>query len=152
MRVNRKDVAAGWFFVAVALLYGGAAWRALPMGSALDMGPGYFPIILSGLLLVIGIVIVVRAFFTMERHPFGIMPWRAVIMLSIATIAFASLLKILGLLPGTFLTTFIATLSSAQIPVLRAAITSLCIAVFCTAVFGYAVKLPVPIFGSLFGM
>ena len=149
MTMNRKDTAAGAFFVAVGLLYGGIAWVSLPIGYALNMGPGYFPLLLSSLLTVLGAATLLRGLLVGgENSPFGIVPWRVIVMLSLATMFFAAFLRELGLLPCVFASSLIASLSSPQIRMRMAALVSLAIAVFCVGVFIYGIKLPIPIFGS----
>ena len=150
MNVNRKDVAAGGFFVAVGALYGGMALRSLPLGSPLSMGPGYFPMVLCGLLVVLGSATAIRGLFVGGATPFGRIPWRAVIMLSLATIFFAAFLRQLGLFPSILLSTLIASLASSQVKLPAAIITSVVVAVFCVVVFSYGIKLPIPVFGSWF--
>lgn len=150
MNVNRKDIAAGGFFVAVGALYGGMALRSLPMGSPLSMGPGYFPLVLCGLLIVLGSATAIRGLFIGGGTPFGRVPWRAVVMLSLATIFFAAFLRQLGLFPSIFFSTLIAALASSQVKLLTAILTALLVAVFCIVVFSYGIKLPIPIFGSWF--
>jgi hypothetical protein len=150
MRVSAKDIASGAFFAIVGLAYMWMAWTGLPIGSALEMGPGYFPIVLSGLLVLFGLFIAFRGFLTSQETAFGRAPWRAVVMLSVATLVFAAFFEDLGLLPGVFVLSFLAAMSSPQNSVRKAAVTSLSIAVFCTAVFGYGIALPIPIIGPLF--
>jgi hypothetical protein len=150
MTVNRKDVAAGAFFIAVGLLYGTIAWTSLPIGEALNMGPGYFPLVLSGLLASLGAATLVRGLWIGNNTPFGVVPWRGIVMLSLATLSFATLLRQLGLLPSVFVASTIASLSSPQIKITSAAFVSLMIAIFCVAVFVYGISLPLPIFGSWF--
>lgn len=151
MAINRKDVAAGGFFVGVALLYGGMAWRSLNIGSALNMGPGYFPLALSGLLLLLGGATVVRAVWSGPGSPFGVVPWRAGLMITLATLLFAASFWQLGMFVGVFLTAMIASLATPQAGVVKAAVVSLCISAFCVLVFSYGIGLPVPVFGSWFG-
>jgi putative tricarboxylic transport membrane protein len=74
-----------------------------------------------------------------------------VILLSLATIIFAAFVEKLGLLPGVFATTFVATLANRKVNLVRAALTSLCIAIFCTAVFAYGIRLPIPVIGEWLG-
>ena len=148
-RASAKDTAAGAVFIAVALGYMWMAWNDLPIGSALDMGPGYFPIVLSGILILFGLAIIVRGWVTQQGTEFGRVPWRAVVMLSVATLVFAAFFDDLGLLPGVFVLSFLAALSSSQNSILRATLSSAGIALFCTAVFGYGIGLPIPIVGPL---
>src|SRR5262245_22563424 len=108
MSGDGKSLASGGFFIAVGLLYGSIAFQSLPIGEVLNMGPGFFPIVLSGLLVLFGAIIVVRSFFEAQETPFGIVPWRAILMLSLAIVIFASFIRQLGMLPGVFATAFIA--------------------------------------------
>ncbi len=149
MTANLKDIGAGTIFVAVGTLYGCLAWFGLPIGMALNMGPGYFPLVLSGILVVLGLTIIGRAFIDLDdRLPFGVVPWRGVVLLSLATIIFAAFVEKLGLLPGVFITTFIAMLANPKVHMRKSLASSLCIALFCTAVFGYGIHLPIPVIGE----
>lgn len=150
MQINAKDVASGSFFTAVGLAYFVFTWVGLPIGSALDMGPGYFPIVLSSILMMFGVVIAFRGFRSTGGTEFGRVPWRAVFMLSIATLLFAMFFDNLGLLPGVFMLCVLSALASSKNSILKAVIVSAVISVFCTAVFGYGIGLPVPIIGPLF--
>jgi hypothetical protein len=150
MDVNRKDLATGAIFIAFAMAYGYMSLTTMPVGSAVQMGPGFFPAMLAGCLGVIGLGVIIRAFFVASEHPFGIMPWRAVILLSLATIVFAAFVDDLGMLPGTFVTAFIACLASPKIKLWQAAVISLCIAAFCSLVFTVGLGVPLPILGDLF--
>jgi hypothetical protein len=150
MTTNRKDIAASAFFIAVGLLYGGIAWKSLPLGHALNMGPGYFPMVLSGLLAVLGAAMLIRSLRSGNGSSFGIVPWRAIIMLSLATIFFAVFLRDLGLFLCVFASSMLASLSSPKIKIQRAAFVSLVIAIFCVVVFIYGIRLSIPIFGSWF--
>lgn len=148
MSANLKDLGAGALFVFVGAVYGSIAWFGLPIGVALNMGPGYFPVVLSGILIILGLAIVRRGFIDVEgRAPFGAVPWRGVVLLSLATVLFAAFSEKLGLLPAVFLTAFISTLSNPKVRILNSLVSSICIALFCTAVFGYGIRLPMPVIG-----
>lgn len=149
-KLNAKDLASGLFFIAVGLVYGGIALRSMKMGTAFNMGPGYFPVILSGALILLGAIIVVKGFSSTPTSPFGAVPWRAVVMLSLSTVIFAAFIKNLGILPGIFATAFVATQATSGVSIRRSLITSLGIAVFCTVVFGYIIQLPLPVIGPIF--
>jgi len=151
IRINLKNIAAGSFFVAVGVLYGTTALRTLPVGSALDMGPGYFPVALSGLLIVLGTVNIGRGLLAGREGHLGAIPWRAIVMLMLAIVVFATLLRQLGMFPTVALTSAIACLSVRRMKPLTVLAVSVAIAVFCTLLFGYGVKLPIPIIGPLLG-
>jgi hypothetical protein len=115
------------------------------------MGPGFFPAMLSGLLLLIAVALMVRSFLRSGETPFGEFAWRAVIVLTISIVVFAATARGLGMLPGTFVATLIACGASRQIGPGRAVATAAGIAVFCTLVFTEALGVPLPVLGSWFG-
>ena len=147
---NHESLACGGFFIAVGFVYGASALMSLPMGSAVSMGPGYFPTVLSGLLVVLGIAIVIRG-SEAEDAILERVPWRAVLMLSLAVILFAVLLRSLGLFLTVFLTAFIGCLASREATVLKAAMLGVGLAVLCALIFSFGIGLPIPLFGSWLG-
>ena len=63
---NNKDFLAGLLLLAVGA---GGFLMALdyPFGSALRMGPGYFPRVLAGILMVFGIFVLIRGISDARR-------------------------------------------------------------------------------------
>jgi hypothetical protein len=151
MTIDRKDLGTGAVFIAVALLYGGIAYRSLPIGEALDMGPGYFPLVLSALLAAIGAILVLRALVVGEAAPFfGLIAWRGMIAISLAALVFGLFLRQLGLLPAIFVTSFVCSLATQRTSLPTALALALFLSLFCTLVFSYGVRLPIPIIGTWF--
>lgn len=145
---NVKDLHTGLLFAGVGGLYGTIALRELDIGSALDMGPGYFPLILAGALVVVGLLIAAVSLTKRQATPFGPVPWRAALAIAAAIIFFALFIRKAGMFPGTFATAFIASLASPVVSLPRVIIASLAIAALCTAVFSFGVGLPIPIIGN----
>ena len=144
---DRSDFAAGLVFVAVGLVYGRLSLD-MSLGTALRMGPGYFPFVLCCLLVLLGLAILGRSFLAQANGRFGDVPWRALVMIPLAIAFFGLFIMRLGLLPTVFVTALIGSLSSSQVPLKAALPVSLALAAFCTLVFAYGVALPIPIFGS----
>lgn len=145
--VSRVGIFSGIFFVTVGLLYGGMTLNSLPIGTAFNMGPGYFPVVLSSILVVLGVVIGTRGLFDGEASHIGSIPWRPLVMISLAIVIFVLGLKRLGLPVTIFLTTLSACASSRQIRSIEAMAIGLGLAVFCTLVFGFGIKLSAPMIG-----
>ena len=61
---NQKDLLAGLMFLAFGLAFVIIAGTNYQMGTAVRMGPAYFPILLGGLLAVLGFIIFARSFFS----------------------------------------------------------------------------------------
>ena len=73
---SRKDFNAGLMFIAIGAIFAIGAmgvpalgFTGYPMGSALRMGPAYFPSILGCLLMLLGVVIFLDSFFIEEAPP-----------------------------------------------------------------------------------
>ena len=60
---NEKDFWAGLMFIAFGVGFAIIA-RNYQMGTAVRMGPAYFPTVLGGILAVLGLIVFVRAFFS----------------------------------------------------------------------------------------
>lgn len=150
---NPKEGAAGLFFAAVGLLYGLMAWTSLDIGTALNMGPGYFPIVLSGIIFAFGAIMVGRSFVypDEEEESIGAIPWRPLLLVMAAPVLFATVAEQIGMFPGVFVTTAVASLAYPGATVGRVILVSFSLAVFCTLVFAYAVRVPVPVIGPALG-
>jgi putative tricarboxylic transport membrane protein len=151
VKINAKDLASGLFFILFGLAYGGMAWTGLPIGTALNMGPGYLPIVLGLILVCLGGIVAIRSFVVPQETPFGKVPWRGVVILSLSTIVFAAFIDDLGMLPGVFLSTVISALASPKSRFLNSVVIGVCIAVFCTLIFDFGVRVPIPVIGPAFG-
>ncbi|MBS7699988.1 MULTISPECIES: tripartite tricarboxylate transporter TctB family protein [unclassified Chelatococcus] len=150
MDINRKDLTAGLIFIAFAATYGYMSLNTMSVGTATQMGPGFFPAMLAACLAVTGVAVIVRAFSSGCERPFGVVPWRAITFLSLATVVFAAFADQLGMLPGTFVTTFTSCLASPRISLRQNLLISICLAVFCSLVFSIGLNVPLPIIGGIF--
>jgi hypothetical protein len=63
-----KDFWAGLMFISVGLFFMAWALTHYQMGSAVRMGPAYFPAVLGGLLAFLGVLVLIEA-FAMEGPP-----------------------------------------------------------------------------------
>jgi hypothetical protein len=69
MRItNGKDFWAGLMFIGFGLAFMFISGN-YPMGSALRMGPAYFPTVLGGLMAFLGATVLLRSFFSKVKHP-----------------------------------------------------------------------------------
>ena len=71
-----KDFWAGLMFIAFGLFAAVWAYANYQMGTAVRMGPAYFPAVLGGLLALLGVLVLLEAFALEDRHelhvPFNI--------------------------------------------------------------------------------
>lgn len=143
--IDTTDVAAGILLIATALFFG---WQAsdLAFGTSRKMGPGFFPTILSGLLLILGIIVLINA-FRHEGEPFGKVAWRGMLFILPAPIFFGLTVRGLGFVPALFFTSLIASQASVKMRPLPALILAVLVTIFSTLVFSYALGLPFRRFG-----
>lgn len=151
VNVNRKDLAAGTIFLVVGLIYGITAIRTLPVGTALRMGPGYFPIVLSGLTALIGLAVIAKSFVSRDIGTLGAFPWRAAAALTSAVVFFAVFIRDLGLLPSVFGAMMIAAFANPRLTLRETIAAAVALSFFCTIVFAFGVGLAIPILGAWFG-
>jgi len=98
---NAKQFSSGLIFGTIGLAIVLHA-RTYDLGTTTQMGPGYFPMLLGGILVILGALAMVSGLRSTVRVPIG--PWPLVPMLfvSLAVVAFALLINSLGLLAAVF--------------------------------------------------
>lgn len=144
-RLNLRDAATGAIFFAIGAAFA-LATRELELGSAFRMGPAYFPLLLSGALMLLGAVIIAGS-FTGPGEPLGKIPWRGLVLVLLAPVVFGLTVRKLGLVPAILLTLLIAVYASRRTTIMLALMMAAGLTLFCLAVFSYGLRLPLPLFG-----
>lgn len=144
MAVNIRDVAAGLLFVAIGLFFALDSVFNLRIGQAFSMGPGYFPLIMGGVLVALGVAIAAKSIGQVSV-PIGRIPWRGLGLIMAAIIYFAASVRALGFAPAVAGSTFLASLSSGRMSLVAALITTAVLTLFCALVFVVALGLPYPL-------
>ena len=127
----------GVFFVVVALIY-------YQMGSAVRMGPAYFPVLLGGLLAVLGLVVLINSVI-IEGPAIAKFHFRPLLWIGLSSLAFAYLLKPLGLVLASAALVFICAYGGHEFKWKEVAIMSVVLVIFAVLVFVKALSLPFPI-------
>ena len=127
----------GVFFIVVALVY-------YQMGSAVRMGPAYFPVLLGGLLAVLGLVVLVDSVIE-SGPPIAKFHFRPLLFIAASSLAFAYLLKPLGLVFASVALIFISAYGGHEFKWKEVAIMSVVLVIFAVLVFVKALSLPFPI-------
>lgn len=150
-RWNAKNAIAGAFFIAVGTAFGAVALLKLDLGTALQMGPGYFPLILSGLMVALGLAILVAKPDVQSDNPVHPLPWRGIVLIGAAPLIFATAVGPLGLAPAIALTVAAVSYASRKATFKLAVSITVGVTLLCIAVFKVGLGIPAPIFGSLLG-
>jgi hypothetical protein len=130
-------VGFGLFFVVVALMF-------YQMGSAVRMGPAYFPVLLGGLLAVLGAIVLFNSLI-FEGPEIASFHFRPLLFVAASSLAFAYLLKPLGLVGASIALVFISAYGGHEFKWKEVAIMSVVLVVFSVLVFVEALALPFPI-------
>jgi hypothetical protein len=142
---DRTNAFCGALFVAAGLFFAIQSLD-LEIGTAFRMGPGYFPIVLSGVLILLGLIIVIQA-TRVEGEPVGPLAWRGMVLILPAPILFGLTVRGLGFVPAIFVASFIASFASTRMTVVMALVLSVLLTIFSVAVFSYGLGLPFERFG-----
>jgi hypothetical protein len=137
---RRQDLWAGVFFVAVGVLAVLLA-RAYPIGTAMRMGPGYFPTVLGALVALLGIVIAIRGACLAgdELAPWGLRP---LVLVLGGVLLFAALVRPLGLVVATLALVVTTSLGNREARLAEVAGLGLFLAALALGVFVYGLGLP----------
>jgi hypothetical protein len=140
---GKQDFLSGLLFVGIAVAFIANGWR-LPMGTAVNMGPGYIPLGAALILMALGAACMVRG---VVRAGAGVEPvvWRSFLLVPLAVIGFGVTLDWLGLVVAIFVAVFVGR---AAIPHARLSHTlalAVGLAALCVAMFFYGFGLPVSV-------
>lgn len=120
---SQKDFFSGLMFMVVGVAFAWGATR-YSIGTAARMGPGYFPLVLGGLLALLGVVITFKAMVveTEDGEKLAGWAWKPLLFIISANLVFGLMLgglaslKIpaMGLIAGIYALTFIASLAGEE--------------------------------------
>jgi hypothetical protein len=141
-----KDFYAGLMFIVIGVIFLYGA-KSYPMGTAVRMGPAYFPSILGGILAVLGLIIFVQAFVTDGEQPRKVQ-WRPMGLILGSVAAFGIIIGPLNL--GVVLATIALVIMSAmggwEFKWKEAIINAVVLSITVPLVFYYGLGLPFKIF------
>jgi hypothetical protein len=140
---NNKDLWAGAMLIAT-----GAATviiaRNYAFGTTLRMGPGYFPTVLGGILILFGLYLVVSGLRSTDEIQ-GSWPLRAMIVLPLALVLFGVLMTHAGFLPALLVLIFGSALAGPQFRLVEVLLLAAALSVVSVALFVWGLGLPYPL-------
>ncbi|HEX4985755.1 MAG TPA: tripartite tricarboxylate transporter TctB family protein [Burkholderiales bacterium] len=107
-----RDFWAGVIFLSFGLC-AVVVGRDYPVGTARQMGAGYFPMVLGGILTLLGVLVCLRSLLAAGEKPeaFGVRP---LLLVLVAVGAFAASIDTIGLVAATVLLTVIGAAASPE--------------------------------------
>jgi putative tricarboxylic transport membrane protein len=146
---NAKDFWTGVIYIAI----GAAALflsRDYGMGTAVKMGPAYFPTILSSLLILIGAISMVRSFLK-PGTPISSFAMKGLVLVTFATLLFGFIVRGAGMAIALPLLIIISAYASTRFSWKYSLALAVGVTVFCILIFQVGLGVPLPILGSWFG-
>lgn len=143
-----KSVLAGLIFMLIAGVFGCAAYR-LPLGTMLRMGPGYFPLVLTGMLGILGLITLLNGLRTAsaDTSVSGFV-WSRVVLVCGSALFFALCLDGLGLPLSVLGTVFIAAMASRRFRLVEGLLLAAAVTLGSWVLFSMLLNLPFRMFGS----
>ena len=136
------------FWAGLMLIASGAATmyiaRNYAFGTTLRMGPGYFPTVLGGILILFGIYLLVSGLRNSERIK-GSWSLRALITLPVTFVLFGVLMTHAGFLPALLVLIFGSALAGPQFRLVEVLLLSAALSVVSVALFVWGLGLPYPL-------
>ena len=135
---NGKDFWAGLMFFGTGLGFVLAS-QNYPMGSAVRMGPAYFPTMLGGLLAVLGAIIFFRAFFSKIENSIKVFPFRLPVLIASIVIGGATYLAD-SLFKNAPMAEFVATGLALGLFIASFGPRAMFVILIAVVIYGYALK------------
>lgn len=148
MRIRApKDFWSGVMFCSFALV-GILAARGYSLGSAGKMGPGYFPLLLGGVLAALGVILIARS-IAIAGEPLARFHVLPLVVVAAAVCLFGVMVEPLGLVVSLAVLTMLSAAAGRPFRPLEAAALTVGLIAFSIGVFVYALGLPFNIWPSL---
>ena len=145
--IDNKDVWAGLLLIAV----GAAAIvvaRDYSFGTALRMGPGYFPVMLGALLILFGLAILAAGLRRGERIA-GSWSLRALVVLPLSLILFGLLMTHAGFVPAMLVLILGSAAAGGEFRLVEVLLFALALTALSVVVFVWGLGLPYPLLTAL---
>ena len=141
---DNKDLLAGLLMIGVGAA---AFYMALdyPFGSALRMGPGYFPRVLAGLMIAFGIYIGLRGLRIQEKVE-GVWGWKALALITTAFFVYGWLMDRIGMIPSLVVLFFVSALAGHEFKLKEVIVLTVVMTAFAWAVFIWGLGMPYRLF------
>jgi len=146
---NNRDFFAGLLYIFTGAL---AIFMALdyPFGSALRMGPGYFPRVLGGIMIAFGIVVMLMGMKNNEKIK-GYWSIRALIVLPLSAVVFGVLMEEAGFIPALAALIPAAAASGKEFKWLEVVLLTIGLIIVSVLIFIWGLGLPYPLIKGLWG-
>jgi uncharacterized membrane protein len=147
---TNKDLWASVMYIGTGAL---GMWiaRDYPFGSALRMGPGYFPTVLGGIMVVMGLYVLALGLRKDHEKIQGNWSIRALIVLPISMVVFGILMEEAGFIPAMLALIPISAAAGRDFKWVEVVPLTIGLTILCAAGFIFALGLPYPLIKGMWG-
>jgi Tripartite tricarboxylate transporter TctB family len=146
---SQRDFFSGLMFIVVGVVFAVGATN-YPMGTSAKPGAGYFPLILSVLMAMLGAVVLFKS-LTIETEggePIGAVAWRPLLVIVAAIAVFGFSITRLGLALTVPILILITSLAGDEFKWLGVVVNAAVLTLFSWLIFVYGLKLNIPVWPS----
>jgi len=143
---SQRDFVSGLMFIVVGIVFAVGATN-YSMGTSAKPGAGYFPLILSVLMAILGGIVLFKS-LTIETEggdPIGDIAWRPLIVIVVAIAVFGATINWLGLVIAVPILILISSLAGDEFKWLGVLINSIVLTLFSWLIFVVGLKLTIPL-------
>ncbi|OFW65190.1 MAG: hypothetical protein A2Y74_02150 [Actinobacteria bacterium RBG_13_63_9] len=142
---SNQDFFAGLLFIAFGLVAVVIAFKNYPVGTSFNMGPGYFPTLLGGILTFFGVYLLLRGLIRRVEIE-GVWGIRPLALITLGIVAFGFLMDRLGMVVALLALFFISALGGHEFKFKEVLILTVVMTVACWGIFIYGLALPYRLF------
>ena len=143
---SQRDFFSGLMFIAVGIVFAVGATN-YSMGSSAKPGAGYFPLILSVLMAILGGIVLFKS-LTIETEggdPIGDIAWRPLVVIVAAIAVFGATINSLGLVIAVPILILISSLAGDEFKWFGVVVNSIVLTLFSWLIFVVGLKLTIPL-------
>jgi len=150
MKIKRpKDFWSGVMFIVSGLFFAVWAKEFYQMGTAVRMGPAYFPFVLGGLLTALGLIVLLGSLAT-QGPPVPKFHFRPLVLITVAIVLYGYLMKPLGLVLATAALVYVSALGGHEFKWKEVTVLFVILIIFSVLVFVKGLTLPFPLWPEYF--
>jgi hypothetical protein len=144
--LRRQNVLGGLLLVAFGV-FGLVLGASLDMGTARRMGPGFFPRVLSWLLIALGVLIGVKGAMASGGETASRVAWRPLMLVTTAVVTFQLLIDWAGLVAATAAVVVLGAIAGRDARPVEVGALAVIMAIGVAVLFVYVLNLPLPLWG-----
>ena len=147
MRIkSERDFWSGLMFVVVGIIFAVGATN-YSMGSSARPGAGYFPLLLSVIMAILGAIVLFKS-LTIETpggDPIGQIAWKPLMIIVASIAVFGVTIELLGMIASIPILIFISSLAGDEFRWREVIANAVVLTIFSWFIFIYGLKLTIPV-------